>query len=124
MTKDDFDIQPGMSVYGSNGVKIGTISHIAGFGSTRIHGVSEQQADGLATQASSGTGYVKVDQTDVLGSGADELTVPFNRISTVKSGYGITLHDAPAVAAPDAPPIPVPASGKRWWQMKGSGKNA
>ena len=79
MTKDDFDVQTGEAVYSASGEKIGTVRAVAGFGSTRIHGVSEHQADGLATQASSGTGYIRIDRTDVLGSETDDLVVPFNR---------------------------------------------
>lgn len=127
MTKDDFDIQTGMSVYGPNGEKIGTIASIAGFGSTRIHGVSEQQADGLATQASSGTGYVCVDQKDILGSEAKDLVIPFNRITEVKPGHGVILHDAVVPSAREgalrgAQPAHAEASEKPWWQVWGSGK--
>jgi sporulation protein YlmC with PRC-barrel domain len=127
MTKDDFDIQTGMSVYGPNGEKIGTIASIAGFGSTRIHEVSEQQADGLATQASSGTGYVRVDQKEILGSQAEDLVVPFNRITEVKPGHGVILHDAVVPAVQGDPskrvePAHAEAGEKPWWQLWGSGK--
>jgi hypothetical protein len=124
MTKDDFDIQVGMAVYSAAGEKIGTVSQIAGFGSTRIHEVSAHQADGLATEAGSGTGYLKVDRTEVSGPGAEEVVVPFPRIREVKAGYGVTLIDA-AIAQTGLSEVEVPlvdAPKKRWWQGLRSGR--
>ena len=118
MTKDDFDIQVGMAVYSAAGEKIGTVSQVAGFGSTRIHEVSAHQADGLATEAASGTGYLKVDRTEVLGPGTEELIVPFPRIRELKAGYGVTLIDA-AIPQAGLPGVEIPAADapkKRWWK--------
>src|SRR5579884_3576816 len=107
-----------MAVYTAAGEKIGTVSQVAGFGSTRIHEVSAHQADGLATEAGSGTGYLKVDRTEVLGPGAEELIVPFPRIRELKAGYGVTLIDAaiPQAGLPKAEPPAVEAPKKPWWK--------
>jgi hypothetical protein len=118
VTKEDFDIQVGMTVYTAAGEKIGTVSQIAGFGSTRIHEVSAHQADGLATEAGSSTGYLKVDRTEVLGPGTEELVVPFPRIRESKPGYGVTLIDAaiPQTGLPQVEAPAVEAPKKHWWK--------
>jgi hypothetical protein len=118
VTKEDFDIHVGMTVYSAAGEKIGTVSQIAGFGSTRIHEVSAHQADGLATEAGSGTGYLKVDRTEVLGPGTEELVVPFPRIREATPGHGVTLIDAaiPQTGLSEAESPVVEASKKRWWK--------
>ncbi len=123
MTKEDFDIQVGMDVYNSDGEKIGTISQVAGFGATRIHEVSAHQADGLATEAGSGTGFLKVDRTSVAGPGSGELVVPFSRIRDLKAGYGVTLIDAAIAEAglPKARAPHVEETKGRWWRRPRNG---
>src|SRR5947209_11424005 len=107
-----------MAVYSAAGEKIGTVSQVAGFGSTRIQEVSAHQTDGLATEAGSGTGYLKVDRTEVLGPGTEELIVPFSRIRELKADYGVTLIDAaiPQAGLPREEPPAADAPKKRWWR--------
>src|SRR5437016_1758697 len=90
---DTFDIQTGMAVTRANGRKIGSVVEIAGFGATEMHANSAEGADELVTQASSGTGYIKVTREDVMGPGTKDLYVPFHGIEDV-TPEGVILNDA------------------------------
>ena len=85
MEQQAFDIETGMAVYGGNGQIIGTVTEIAGFGSTRI-APATGSADARVTQAQSGTGYLKVERPD-----RENLYVPFHGIDEVIPGRGVTL---------------------------------
>src|SRR5579864_2739629 len=91
---DAFDIQSGMAVYTVDGEKIGTVTEIAGFGSTKIREDGERGTAGLVTQAKTGSGYFKVDRTEVQGLRAvAPLCVPFHGIRDVVPDHGVMLND-------------------------------
>ena len=85
MEQQSFDIETGMPVYGGNGEIIGTVTEIAGFGSTRIDSALGSTGAPV-TQAQSGTGYLKMERP-----GRDDLYVPFHDIEEVIPGRGVTL---------------------------------
>jgi hypothetical protein len=85
MKQQTFDVETGMPVYGGNEQIIGTVTEIAGFGSTRIYPASGS-TDAKVTQAKTGTGYIKVERPD-----REDLCVPFHGIEEVISGRGVSL---------------------------------
>src|SRR5947209_3936251 len=88
---ETFDIEIGMDVYGADGQKIGTVTEVAGFGSTQVQETSHPEAAESVTQARSATGYIIVD--GVLGTNGNRLTVPFHGIATVTAEQGVVLND-------------------------------
>jgi len=85
MEQQTFDIETGMAVYGAHGQLIGTVTEIAGFGSTRIDHASDSTG-AQVTQAQSGTGYLRVERP-----GREDLYVPFHGIKEVIPGHGVNL---------------------------------
>jgi hypothetical protein len=87
MELQSFDIEVGMAVLGASGQTIGSVTEIAGFGSTRVDHASDLHATKV-TQAQTGTGYIKVAR-----SGSEDLYVPFRGIRDVVPDHGVTLND-------------------------------
>ena len=90
---ESFDIEVGMAVIGLEGQPIGTVIEVAGFGSTQLHDRAHRGAPKGVTQAQSGTGYLKVDRTDVVGRrDAPALCVPFHGIEGVTAERTVVLN--------------------------------
>jgi hypothetical protein len=87
-----FDIRTGMAVYDRSGQLIGSVREIAGFGSTQVDKTSDDETSIVATQARTGTGYIRVDRTTVLGPGAADIYVPFPGIEEVTSEAAVILN--------------------------------
>jgi len=88
MQPQNFDIEVGMAVHGATGESIGSVTEVAGFGSTRIKHATDLHAASV-TQAHTGTGYFKVSQ-----AGASDMCVPFVGIQDVDPAHGVTLTTA------------------------------
>jgi hypothetical protein len=76
VTSDTFDVAPGMTVYGPDRQPLGIVTEVSGFGSTHVAQATEAPSSERQTEASSGTGFFKVDQTSVSGHGTPELVLP------------------------------------------------
>lgn len=89
----NFDIGVGMAVSSGDGQRIGKVMEIAGFGSTQMYDSALRGTPGGVTQAQSGTGYIKVDRTDVPGNQDESpLFVPFHGIEQVTPEQGVVLN--------------------------------
>lgn len=90
---DTFDLQTGMAVYTADGQKFGTVSTIAGFGSTRLPRPTEHDSAEFVIQAKTSSGYFNVDREGVPNMpGAVPLCVPFHGIEEVRPDYGVILN--------------------------------
>jgi hypothetical protein len=122
---DTFDIETGMAVYGANGEKIGSVTEIGGFGSTRVGLTSMEEGGERITEARTGTGYFKV---ALDREGAKGLVVPFHGIQHVTPGHGVTLKDAVITELPHQAEATDPGAAKveetprRRWTMRWPGK--
>lgn len=122
-----FDVVPGMMVYGPSGEKIGRVTQVEGFGSTRLGAVPLERADERVTQAQSGTGFVKVNQEDILGTGAPDLYVPFRDIQSVTAEHDLILNSTVNTDPPKAVPQPAKAreeATRSGWQKWFGGKKS
>lgn len=131
---ETFDIEVGMSVYGADGTKIGTVQAVAGFGATQVHETSHPETADSVTQARSGTGYVTVDCREVVGRrDASPLCVPFHGIDTVTAERGVVLngtvitelHDQAARIVLASAAVQPSARGgwHRWMMGRSNGSN-
>lgn len=112
MASNAFTVQEGMDIYGSDGEKIGSVSHVYRQAplDTSI-GVADSLAPGeldvetidmsgtpagqemgpAAGAPSAPTGYIEVSSGGVLGIGAKHLYVPFEAVQSVEPGDCATL---------------------------------
>jgi hypothetical protein len=89
----NFDIGVGMAVSSGDGQPTVTVMEMAGFGSTKMYDSAHRGTPGGATQAQSGTGYIKVDRTDVPAKQDESpLYVPFHGTEVVTPEQGLVLN--------------------------------